>query len=42
MRDCGRLLWLFVGLSLGIAGTMCFTSASRPALAGNEDRKSVV
>ncbi len=37
MKDWGRMLWLGLGLALGIAGAAAFfRSASQPALAGND------
>jgi hypothetical protein len=37
MKDWGRMLWLGLGLALGVAGTLIgYHSASRPALAGND------
>jgi hypothetical protein len=38
MKDCGRILWLTVGLVLGAAGVALFLGQGRPALAGSNDR----
>jgi len=37
MKDWGRMLWLGLGLALGVAGTLIgYHANSRPALAGND------
>jgi hypothetical protein len=38
MKDCGRLLWLMVGLVLGAGGVGLFLGQTRPALANTNDR----
>jgi hypothetical protein len=36
MNDLGRLLWLALGLTLGVGGTGMFFASSRPAEAAND------
>ena len=36
MKDSGRLLWLFTGIALGIAGTALYILPSRQAHAAND------
>jgi hypothetical protein len=36
MKDSGRLLWLFTGLLLGVAGAGLYILPSRPAYASND------
>jgi hypothetical protein len=38
MKDCGRLLWLLVGLVLGVVGTAVYLGQSRPVQASSVDR----
>ncbi len=38
MNGYYRLLWVFAGVCLGIAGTLLLTSSPRPALAASNDR----
>jgi hypothetical protein len=42
MKDCGRLLWLAVGLALGILVTIGLTRETRPALAGNDRHEDYI
>lgn len=42
MKDLGRLLWLAVGLVIGIAATAYCIRETRPALAGNDRHEDYI